>query len=256
MNAPKIHFNAVLGNATTDKRLDVLRCIHASGSISEAARTSGVSYKAAWQALETLSNLAGVPVVAKVVGGSGGGGARLTPEGLQVLQAAELMQAARAQALAQIADLSLDAGVNARGIYGVGLRTSMRNQLPSTIKEITKSRGAARIVLCLADDQQISARITLESLQLLALDVGQQVLAMCKATSITVAPKIVAMRGVNLLHGTVARRAGGASGIEVSLALARGSSLVGFADLESHLKLRQPAMAAVEENAVVIGVAG
>ena len=40
-----------------DKRIDILRRIGDVGSISEAARRAGVSYKAAWQAIETLNNL-------------------------------------------------------------------------------------------------------------------------------------------------------------------------------------------------------
>ena len=64
-----------------DKRINILRRIHETGSISEAARLSNVSYKAAWQALETLTNLAGVPLVEKEVGGSKGGGTKLTAAG-------------------------------------------------------------------------------------------------------------------------------------------------------------------------------
>ena len=52
----------VLGHEATDKRIDILRRIGEVGSISEAARGAGVSYKAAWQALETLTNLAGAAV--------------------------------------------------------------------------------------------------------------------------------------------------------------------------------------------------
>ena len=46
-----------------DKRIDILRRVGDVGSISEAARRAGVSYKAAWQAIETLSNIAGGPLV-------------------------------------------------------------------------------------------------------------------------------------------------------------------------------------------------
>ncbi len=256
MKAQRIHFEEVLASATTDKRLEVLRSMRHAGSISAAARANGVSYKAAWQALETLSNLAGVPLVARVVGGSGGGGARLTPEGLQVLQATDLLNTARAQALAQIECSPQGVGLNLRSLAGVGFRTSMRNQLSCVVKEIAKTRGVARVILSLTDGQRLASRITLESLQLLNLEVGQQVLAMFKATAVTVAPTIVAVGGVNLLHGTVTRRGPGAAGIEVSLQIAPGLGLVGFAAAESPLKLHQPVMAAVEENAVVIVVAG
>ena len=92
----------VLGHEATDKRIDILRRIGEVGSISEAARGAGVSYKAAWQALETLTNLAGVPLVEKVVGGTGGGGAALTPAGQRVLQAAHALAAARRQVLSRL----------------------------------------------------------------------------------------------------------------------------------------------------------
>jgi molybdate transport system regulatory protein len=98
----KIPYGAVLGTPAVDKRLEVLRSMHHAGSISEAARANGVSFKAAWQALETLGNLAGVPLVEKSVGGSGGGGAKLTRAGISVLEAADLLHNAREQALAQI----------------------------------------------------------------------------------------------------------------------------------------------------------
>ena len=256
MTAPKIYFQEVLGSPSADKRLEVLRSIHHAGSISEAARANGVSYKAAWQALETLSNLAGVPLVDKVVGGSGGGGARLTPEGLQVLEAADLLNAARENALNQIEKSPQGTRLNLRGLAGISFRTSMRNQLPCLVKELSKSRSAARVIMALPDGQQLTSKITLESLQLLNLQVGQQVLAMFKATAVTVAPTIVGVGGVNVLHGKIARRGTGASGVEVSLQITPGLGLVGFSNVESPLRLRMSAMAAVEDNAVVIGLAG
>ena len=92
----------VISHEATDKRIDILRRVGAVGSISEAARGANVSYKAAWQALETLANLAGTALVEKVVGGAGGGGAALTPAGVRVLQAADALTAARQEVLARL----------------------------------------------------------------------------------------------------------------------------------------------------------
>ena len=256
MPAPKIQFDEVLGTPVVDKRLEVLRSMHHAGSISEAARANGVSYKAAWQALETLSNLAGVPLVEKAVGGSGGGGAKLTLAGLRVLEAADLLSSAREKALAQFVRSGHGVGLNMRGIAGIGLRTSMRNQMPCQVREIRASKGAAAVVLELPDGQQLTSKITLESLQLLSLQPGQKVMAMFKATAVTVAPTIVGSGEVNLLRGKVVRRGSGAAGVEVSLQITPGLGLVGFADADSPLKLRQIAMAAFGSNAVVIGLAG
>src|SRR3954454_17691708 len=90
-----LHLAGALGHAPADKRVEILRRVGAVGSISQAARDAGVSYKAAWQALDTLSNLAGAALVERAVGGAGGGGARLTAAGTQVLEAAHAMSRAR-----------------------------------------------------------------------------------------------------------------------------------------------------------------
>ncbi|MBU3654065.1 MAG: LysR family transcriptional regulator, partial [Limnohabitans sp.] len=124
-------FTQALGSEVADKRIDILRRLGEVGSISQAARSAGVSYKAAWQALETLSNLAGTPLIEKVVGGSGGGGAQLTQAGQQVLQGAEKLAQARSTVLAVLQKNTLSDN-KAPNLQGLGLRTSMRNNLPCT----------------------------------------------------------------------------------------------------------------------------
>ncbi|MEZ7814253.1 MAG: TOBE domain-containing protein, partial [Burkholderiaceae bacterium] len=203
MRTNGIQFETVLASVMTDKRVEVLRSIQQVGSISQAARANGVSYKAAWQAVEILGNLAGKALIEKAVGGAGGGGARLTPEGLQVLQAADLLNAARDQALQAMRADKRMSSLNLSGIAGVGLRTSMRNQLPCTVTCITRTQGAVLVVLALANAQVLKSRITSESLQLLGLVKGMRVLAMCKAAAVVVAPTIVAVGGINVLTGTV-----------------------------------------------------
>src|SRR6187551_2944109 len=86
---------SALSHEPADKRIDILRLVGESGSISQAARDAGVSYKAAWQAIDTLTNLAGVPLVERAVGGAGGGGALLTTHGGHLLELADALDAAR-----------------------------------------------------------------------------------------------------------------------------------------------------------------
>ncbi|MGC1173231.1 winged helix-turn-helix domain-containing protein, partial [Polaromonas sp.] len=74
MKKTQLQLAGALGHDAADKRIDILRRIGEAGSISEAARAAGVSYKAGWQAVDTLSNLAGAALVERMVGGSGGGG--------------------------------------------------------------------------------------------------------------------------------------------------------------------------------------
>jgi molybdate transport system regulatory protein len=246
----------VLGFEASDKRIDILRRIGQARSISEAARGAGVSYKAAWQALETLANLAGTPLVEKAVGGSGGGGAVLTAAGQRVLQAAEEMARARAQVLARLQQGDPATGAAAMGRAALGLRTSMRNQFPCTVGTVRPHQGQVRVQLLLADGNAIHSRITHESVQLLGLQAGLPVLALCKATAVQVAHRIAASPTRNVLAGTVTRASRAAAGGEVGLRLASGVQLVGFAAAGHGLKAGQPAMAAVDEAGVVIAAAG
>ena len=118
---PPAALSEALGHAASDKRLEVLRRVGETGSISQAARDAGISYKAAWQAIDTLSNLSGQTLVDRTVGGSGGGGASITPQGLQLLALADELAQAREAVLTRFAGGS--SGLR----FGLGLRTSMRN---------------------------------------------------------------------------------------------------------------------------------
>lgn len=55
------------------KRLALLEQIAEQGSITRAAKAAGLSYKAAWDAIDELNNLAERPLVSRSVGGKGGG---------------------------------------------------------------------------------------------------------------------------------------------------------------------------------------
>ena len=63
----------------------LLEQIDASGSISKAALALEMSYSRAWRLVETMNSLFRAPLVATSAGGRRGGGARLTPEGREVL---------------------------------------------------------------------------------------------------------------------------------------------------------------------------
>jgi molybdate transport system regulatory protein len=244
------HLHNALGHTASDKRLDILRRIGEVGSISQAAREAGVSYKAAWQAVDTLSNLAGSPLLEKVVGGSGGGGARLTPEGHTLLAAADRLHTARTAVVAQ-----LD-GRPALGAAALALRTSMRNTLPCSVHRVQPQAGAMNVQLQLPDGQMVTARITRESAQLLGLTKGLNVLALCKATAVTVsAPADDTLHdNTNGVQGTVSRLPAAGRAGEVSLRLGADLHLVGFAAAGHGLRKGDVALAHFDWAALVIGL--
>ena len=62
-------------------------------SITEAAREMKMSYKRAWQLIDTLNGCFREPLVESITGGSHGGGSRLTRAGKQVLELYEAIHA-------------------------------------------------------------------------------------------------------------------------------------------------------------------
>lgn len=67
-------------------KAELLEGIAATGSIAEAGRRMGMSYQRAWSLVKTLNDGFAEPLVERQRGGSGGGGARLTTTGEQVLR--------------------------------------------------------------------------------------------------------------------------------------------------------------------------
>lgn len=79
----RIHFadDSMLGPG----KADLLQAIRDTGSISAAGRQMKMSYKRAWQLVETMNTMFRLPLVERSRGGAAGGGAVITDEGLAVL---------------------------------------------------------------------------------------------------------------------------------------------------------------------------
>ena len=228
--------DAALGHDIADKRIDVLRRIDAVGSISEAARDAGISYKAAWQAIETLGNLAGTPLVEKAVGGSGGGGAQLTAAGRKVLEAFDYFARVRQVAMQQASDTGHH--------VTFGLRTSMRNQWLCTVRELVPGEQGQSVTLALSDGTLMRSVVTHESAQLLGLAPGLKVLALAYPADET----------QNALSGQVEAVAATTRKAEVSMRLGCGAILVGFQNGGPALQVGQTAWARVDPAAVVVAL--
>ena len=113
-----------------------------------------------------------------------------------------------------------------------------------------------RVELELADGVSLYSTITNESVQLLGLQPGLQVMALFKATAVVVSAHLDPREGFNTLAGVVTRVTSSRARGEVGLRLNSGLQLVGFGQAGHGLKARAPAMAQVDESGVVIAVAG
>jgi molybdate transport system regulatory protein len=244
--ASALSFGNALSHEPADKRIEILRLVGDSGSISQAAREAGVSYKAAWQAIDTLTNLAGGVLVQRAVGGAGGGGALITDAGKHLLAVAAQLAESRRQVLAA-------AAAPAAGLH-TGLRTSMRNQFPCRVDRLETTGQTVRVFLRLPDQSQLVSRITKASAELLGLKKDLAVLALFKATAVVVTARAASRTPGQQLSGKAQRISRGASGDEVSLLLDAGLQLVGFAAAGSGIKAKTPVSALIDESAVVIAL--
>ncbi len=67
-------------------RVKLLRAVQETGSISKAAERMDIPYRRAWEKIHQSEERLGIKLVDTQVGGSGGGGARITPAGLAFIQ--------------------------------------------------------------------------------------------------------------------------------------------------------------------------
>jgi molybdate transport system regulatory protein len=66
-------------------RILLLLNIQKYGSISKAAKAMNMSYKRAWDIVDSINKQMGRPIVISRKGGKGGGGTQLSPEGEKIV---------------------------------------------------------------------------------------------------------------------------------------------------------------------------
>ncbi|GAB3570917.1 LysR family transcriptional regulator [Spirosoma luteolum] len=81
-------------------RLELLTHIQQTGSINKAAKAMNMSYKRAWEMVQSMNGQADAPLVVTQTGGEKGGGAVVTDEGLRYLTYFQGLQERFAQFLA------------------------------------------------------------------------------------------------------------------------------------------------------------
>lgn len=73
-------------------RMKLLANIQKFGSISEAARSMNMSYRQAWESVDAMNKESRKALVTTSSGGVGGGGAKITEEGVRILRSFNELQ--------------------------------------------------------------------------------------------------------------------------------------------------------------------
>lgn len=227
-------FAAALSRARRWDHLELLERIDACGSISAAAQAIGMSYKGAWQALESMNNLAEQPLVARQTGGRHGGGTQLTAYGRRVLGAFRAMEAERQRVFAALGGTLDDFDDYYHLIRRFDMKTSARNQFLGRIRTIRRGAVNSEVLLDIGGGDEIVAVVTNDSVEHLALAEGVEACALVKAPWVIVSTdESVRTSARNRLAGTVVRCQEGAVNGEVVIELPGGKLVVATITNES-----------------------
>lgn len=243
-----------------EQRVALLAKIAECGSITQAAKAIEMSYKAAWDAIDAMNNLAGEPLVERVAGGKGGGGTRLTRRGEQLVENFRLIEREHLRFVEQLSRQATGIADDYLLIRRMGMKTSARNQFHGKVVRVRTGAVNDEIELKIAGGQTIIATVTHESTTELGLQPGAEALALVKSSSVILVSDEAGARfsARNRLTGTIARVHPGAVNTEVVLDLPGGAALAAIITNESSHDLGlaegKTTTAIFKASSVIVGV--
>lgn len=241
-------------------RITLLSRIARHGSISQAAKSMQMSYRAAWDAIDNMNNLAGEPLVERLTGGKGGGGTRLTRRGEQLIRNFKLIEREHRRFVDHLGHQADGLADDMVLIRRVSMKTSARNQFQGKVTNVRRGAVNDEIEMEVVGGRQVTAVITHESTQNLGLRPGVAALALVKASSVIIVTDDEGMRfsARNRLQGIVSRVQPGAVNTEVVIDLGGGGSVAAIVTHESsrtlNLKPGASATAIFKASSVIIGI--
>lgn len=238
----------------------LLRAIDQSGSINQAARQMGLSYKGAWQIIERANNGAPKTLVSTATGGSKGGGTCLTEAGRSLLALFTDLEQQHQQFLEQLNRNIADNPDAVLLLQRLVVKTSARNQIFGSIVAIQPGAVNAEVIVKLKGGEQVITTVTLTSLSDLGLEIGADAVLLINSADITLAidtdPNRFSAR--NRLSGTVIRIQQDEVNAEVIVLLPGGETLVAMITQQSVQSMAlmpgMPAWAMFKSNVPVLGV--
>lgn len=209
-------------------RMALLRAVAEQGSITRAAKAFGMSYKAAWDAVDTMNRVAGDALVARSTGGRGGGSTTLTERGRRLLERYDQIDAVHQRFVGLLAEAAFDLDQDFSILKVLNMRTSARNQFLGTVTAVRSGAVNDEIELGLPGGTRLVAIVTRQSTQALGLRTQQSVIALIKASNVLLATGLedAKVSARNQLVGTVSKVTPGAVNAEVVLDLGGGEQIV------------------------------
>lgn len=230
-NELKVTGSLLLGhdaqNLLNDKRIALLEKVGECGSITQAAKGVGLSYKGAWDAVDAMNGMFGEPLVATMTGGKGGGGTQLTATGARIVDTYRALLREH-QRFMQAASAGIEDFDNVyQMIRKLSVKTSARNQFFGKVSAIKLGPVNVEVELTLTGGDKIHSVITHDGLDNLGLKIGDEAWALVKASWIILTTPDAASKvsARNQLIGKVSRITQGNVNAEVVLQLDGGNTV-------------------------------
>ena len=258
----RLEVDTEFGSFLGDTRVRLLEAVEKHGSISQAARAVPLSYKAAWDAIDAMNNLAEQPLVIRSTGGRNGGGTRLTEHGRRTVALYRALEAEYQGALATLAEglsegAAEDLAQFRQLLRRMSMKSSARNQFAGTVVALREGQVDFEVRLRLDPQHEIAAVITRDSAESLGIAIGSELTALVKSSSVLVlADPQLRISARNQLWGEVSRIHRGPVNAEVSIALPGGRAVCAVITQDSvdrlALTVGSPACAAFKASSVIL----
>ena len=258
----KLEVSTEFGTFLGDTRIRLLEAIDKHGSISQAAKAVPLSYKAAWDAIDAMNNLADQPLVVRLAGGKHGGGTTLTIYGRKVIALYRALEAEYQAALDRLTqsmndDQAGDLKQFRQLLKRMSMKTSARNQFAGTVSGLREGDVDFEVRLRLDPENELVAIITRESAENLGLQIGTEINALVKSSSVLLlTDPNVRTTARNHLWGEVTRIFEGPVNSEITLVMKSGKSICAVVTHDSverlGLAVGEQACAVFKASAVIL----
>ena len=243
-----------LGNG----RIELLENIEKTGSINGAAKAMKMSYKAAWERINSMNEIADEPIIIRLTGGKGGGGTVLTPHAHELIKTYKRFRVLHRQFIERFAEAGDDPEKLARILGRTFLTTSARNQLLCQVISIKEQGVSGEITLQLGGGETLISHITLKSIRSMGLVEGCSAYAIIKSSDLYLCDSPNQDdKEINILHGTIIEIQSSDENAEVTIAIDGGGEkftcVVNLAQSQS-LILHSDTYLCISKKSIILGL--
>jgi molybdate transport system regulatory protein len=240
-----------------EKRIELLHAIEEHGSISKAAKAVPMSYKSAWEAIDTMNSLSPEPIVSRETGGKDGGGTTITAYGQQLLENYAVLKEEHTRFLARLSELTDIESGSFKTIGRLSMQISARNQIQAEVVKVESQNVNAKIHLKLKSGQELVSIITNEAVENLHIEEKQTVIAIFKSSAVLLSNMRDDKSEENGLEGIVTKIDRDSENAKVLVDIGNHDTIISVMPVDTLEKMElnegSSVMAVIKANDIMIG---